>query len=92
VHVVDAVLIPSLSNISELSVANVEVYPNPSSDVIKLTNLSADEFSIINTVGSVVKAGKVANNEISVSDLENGNYVIQLTNSTSVYQAKFIKM
>jgi uncharacterized surface protein with fasciclin (FAS1) repeats len=92
VHVVDAVLIPSLSNISELSVANVEVYPNPSSDVIKLTNLSADEFSIINTVGSVVKAGKVANNEISVSDLENGNYVIQLTNSTSVYQAKFIKL
>jgi uncharacterized surface protein with fasciclin (FAS1) repeats len=92
VHVVDAVLIPSLSNISELSVANVEVYPNPSSDVIKLTNLSADEFSIINTVGSVVKSGKVANNEISVSDLENGNYFIQLTNSTSVYQAKFIKL
>ncbi len=92
VHVIDAVLVPSLSNISELNAANVEVYPNPSSDVIKISNISATEFSIINNIGSVVKSGKVANNEISVSDLENGNYFIQLTNSTSIYQAKFIKM
>lgn len=92
VHVIDAVLVPSLSNISELNAANVEVYPNPSSDLIKISNISATEFSIINNIGSVVKSGKVANNEISVSDLENGNYFIQLTNSTSVYQAKFIKM
>jgi hypothetical protein len=92
VHVIDAVLVPSLSNISELNAANVEVYPNPSSDVIKISNISASEFSIINNIGSVVKSGKVANNEISVSDLENGNYFIQLTNSTSIYQGKFIKM
>lgn len=92
VHVIDAVLVPSLSNISELNAANLEVYPNPASDVIKISNISATEFSIINNIGSVVKSGKVANNEISVSDLENGNYFIQLTNSTSIYQAKFIKM
>ena len=92
VHIIDAVLVPSLANISELSNSNFEVSPNPSSDVIKISNMSADEFSIINNTGSVVKSGKVVNNEISVSDLQNGNYFIQLTNNTGTYQAKFIKM
>lgn len=92
VHVIDAVLVPSLANITELSAANLEVSPNPSSDIIKISNISADDFSIINNNGSVIKSGKVVNNEISVSDLENGNYFIQLTNNTGVYQAKFIKM
>ncbi len=92
VHVLDAVLVPSLANISELNATNFEVSPNPSSDVIKISNFSATEFSIINNNGSVVKKGNVVNNEISVSELENGNYFIQLTNNTGVYQAKFIKM
>ena len=92
VHVIDEVLVPSLANISELSATNFEVSPNPSSDVIKISNISANEFSIINNIGSVVKSGKVVNNEISVSDLQNGNYFIQLTNNTGTYQAKFIKM
>jgi uncharacterized surface protein with fasciclin (FAS1) repeats len=92
VHVIDAVLVPSLANITELSAANLEVSPNPSSDIIKISNISATDFSIINNNGSVVKSGKVVNNEVSVSDLENGNYFLQLTNNTGIYQAKFIKM
>jgi uncharacterized surface protein with fasciclin (FAS1) repeats len=92
VHVLDAVLVPSLSNISELSSTNFELSPNPSSDVIKISNFSATEFSIINNNGSVVKTGNVVNNEISVSDLENGTYFLQLSNNEGTYQAKFIKL
>jgi uncharacterized surface protein with fasciclin (FAS1) repeats len=92
VHVIDAVLVPSLANISDLDASKFEVYPNPSSDVIKISNMTATEFSVLNAIGSLVKSGKVVNNEVSVSELENGNYFIQLTNNTGVYQAKFIKM
>lgn len=92
VHVLDAVLVPSLANISELSSTNFELSPNPSSDVIKISNFSATEFSIINNNGSVVKTGNVLNNEISVSDLENGTYFLQLSNNVGTYQAKFIKL
>lgn len=92
VHVLDAVLVPSLANISELSSTNFELSPNPSSDVIKISNFSATEFSIINNNGSVVKTGNVLNNEISVSDLENGTYFLQLSNNEGTYQAKFIKL
>ena len=92
VHVLDAVLVPSLANISELSSTNFELSPNPSSDVIKISNFSATEFSIINNNGSVVKTGNVLNNEISVSDLENGTYFLQLSNNAGTYQAKFIKL
>ncbi|MES2799693.1 MAG: fasciclin domain-containing protein [Bacteroidota bacterium] len=92
VHVVDAVLVPSLANISDLSASNFEVYPNPSSDIIKISNLTAGEFSIVNAIGAVVKSGAVANNEISIAELEKGNYFLQLTDASGVYQAKFIKM
>ena len=92
VHVLDAVLVPSLANISELSSTNFELSPNPSSDVIKISNFSATEFSIINNNGSVVKTGKVVNNEITISDLENGTYFLQLSNNEGTYQAKFIKL
>ena len=92
VHVLDAVLVPSLANISELSSTNFELSPNPSSDVIKISNFSATAFSIINNNGSVVKTGKVVNNEITISDLENGTYFLQLSNNEGTYQAKFIKL
>ena len=92
VHIIDAVLVPSLANISELNSTNFELSPNPSSDVIKISYFSATEFSIINNNGSVVKTGNVLNNEISVSDLENGTYFLQLSNNEGTYQAKFIKL
>ena len=92
VHIIDAVLVPSLANISELSSTNFELSPNPSSDVIKISNFSATAFSIINNNGSVVKTGKVVNNEITISDLENGTYFLQLSNNEGTYQAKFIKL
>lgn len=92
VHVIDAVLLPSLADVQELGEADLSVFPNPASDIIKLSNLSADEFSILNMAGSVVKSGKVINNEISISDIENGNYFIQLSSKEGIYQGKFIKM
>jgi uncharacterized surface protein with fasciclin (FAS1) repeats len=92
VHVIDAVLVPSLANISELSSTNFELSPNPSSDVIKISNFSSTDFSIINNNGSVVKTGKVVNNEITISDIENGTYFLQLSNNEGTYQAKFIKL
>ena len=92
VHVIDAVLLPNLANVSELNASNFEIFPNPSHDVIKISNISVNDFSIIDNKGTIVKTGKVINNEITISELEKGNYFINLTNNTGVYQAKFLKM
>ncbi len=92
VHVIDAVLVPSLNDINETTLETVKISPNPSSDVIVLSTISSDDFTIVNAAGAVVKTGKVVNNEITISDLENGTYFLQLSNNEGTYQAKFIKL
>ena len=92
VHVIDAVLVPSTSSINEINSSDIKLSPNPSTDIIKISNLITDEYVILNINGAIVKSGKVLNNEIPVSELENGNYFLKLSNSEGTYQAKFIKM
>ena len=92
VHIIDAVLVPSLNDINETTLETVKISPNPSSDVIVLSTISSDDFTIVNAAGTVVKTGKVVNNEITISDLENGTYFLQLSNNEGTYQAKFIKL
>lgn len=92
VHIIDAVLVPSLNDINETTLETVKISPNPSSDVIVLSTISSDDFTIVNAAGAVVKTGKVVNNEITISDLENGTYFLQLSNNEGTYQAKFIKL
>jgi hypothetical protein len=92
VHVIDAVLVPSTSSINEINSSDIKLSPNPSTDIIKISNLITDDYVILNINGAIVKSGKVLNNEIPVSELENGNYFLKLSNSEGTYQAKFIKM
>ena len=83
---------PSTSSINEINSSDIKLSPNPSTDIIKISNLITDEYVILNINGAIVKSGKVLNNEIPVSELENGNYFLKLSNSEGTYQAKFIKM
>jgi transforming growth factor-beta-induced protein len=92
VHVINRVLLPSLANISELSATDLTVYPNPSTDVIKIANINVENYSILNSNGVLVCSGKVLNNEIPVTHLDAGNYFIQLNNNTEIFQGRFVKM
>jgi transforming growth factor-beta-induced protein len=91
VHVIDKVLLPT-ANISELSATDLTVYPNPSSDVIKIANINVENYSILNSNGVLVCSGKVLNNEIPVTHLDAGNYFIQLNSNTEIFQGRFVKM
>lgn len=92
VHVIDAVLLPSLASLDENSNSDLEIYPNPSTDILMIKNVTANDYSIYNVDGKIVSSGTVTNNEITVSNLEKGNYFVQLTTSNGVYQTKFIKL
>jgi uncharacterized surface protein with fasciclin (FAS1) repeats len=91
VHVIDAVLLPSLADLMENENNVFEIYPNPSTDMLNVASADAKEFQIINVLGAVVKSGEVLNNSISISDLENGQYFIQITTNSTVQSAKFLK-
>ena len=92
VHVIDAVLLPSLASIFDNEISDLTVYPNPTADFIYVNNVDATDYTIVNAIGAIVKSGKILNNEISVSELQNGQYFIYTTTNNNVSKtSKFVK-
>lgn len=69
---------------------NIQLFPNPSSDFIIISNLEKIEtFSILNTLGQEVVKGKIINDEkIDISNFKNGLYFLRFENGNTI---KFIK-
>ncbi len=75
---------------------NVELYPNPASDIIAINipglNKRA-EYSIFNFYGSIVAGGIITSNRstLKINHLSPGLYIIRLTDGQSTSTIKFIK-
>lgn len=59
-----------------------EIYPNPASNFITITNIEKEEnITIINSLGQIIKTLKVSRNGVvNIEDLETGIYYIKLEN------------
>jgi len=91
VHVIDAVLLPTNGLTENNSIVIISTYPNPASEVIKVSNISDASFEIIDLMGKKVLNGNLTNNEINIENLNNGSYIIRLNDKTQTYQGRFIK-
>ncbi|MFK7060703.1 M4 family metallopeptidase [Flavobacterium oreochromis] len=71
---------------------NIELYPNPSNGVLNVTVLDnrAVSYQIYNLMGQPLKSGKL-NQEINVSDLAAGIYVIEINDGQKTLSKKFAK-
>lgn len=69
---------------------SIAIYPNPSSDFLKLNNLKdKEDFSIINNLGQEVKNGTITTNEnIDIQSLSTGIYYLKLKRGKTI---KFVK-
>ena len=73
---------------------DVQIYPNPSANLITIYNLNEPvEIEIINGSGQVIynNTRLYPNEEIDISKLNTGIYVVRITTSTSLSIQKFIK-
>jgi uncharacterized surface protein with fasciclin (FAS1) repeats len=91
VHVLDAVLVPSLANISTVSNVELMAYPNPATDLIQIIGLDGGSFELVDMKGTVVKNGNLVNNEIQLSDLNNGSYLLRLQDQNTVQTVRVVK-
>lgn len=68
-----------------------EIYPNPVSDVLYIKDLPCEvvDYNIYNVVGQKVVAG-TSTGTISVTDLAEGLYVLQIQSNKLVKTAKFL--
>ncbi|MFY1048264.1 reprolysin-like metallopeptidase [Chryseobacterium sp. GP-SGM7] len=70
----------------------IQIYPNPATDVLNITKVSNKaKFEIHNTVGQIVKAGEINNNQVRVSELTRGTYIITINDKDLSQSIKFIK-
>ena len=69
------------------------LYPNPvTGDVLNITNLEgAANFRIYNLMGQQVATGKIENNEVHISALAAGAYIIEVSDENSSAVKRFVK-
>lgn len=70
---------------------SIEIYPNPVSDILYINDITCEhvEYSIFNVIGQEVSNGSSFGG-ISVSELSEGIYIIQIKNEKFNRMSKFI--
>jgi uncharacterized surface protein with fasciclin (FAS1) repeats len=81
VHVVDAVLVPSLASIVDNEMINITLYPNPSNGIIKIKGENITSVVVRDLTGKIVLDTNNTQN-IDLTGLENGTYMITVVGTT----------
>lgn len=85
-------IIPANAAVQEVaSNQAIEVYPNPATDVIYLTNLPCEtvDYAIFNVLGQNVSSGSTSVS-ICVADFEKGLYILQIKGEKKIETIKFM--
>ena len=84
----------STASVKDLSFYNIDVYPNPASNVINVrSEFTIDNLGIFDLMGRTVKQ-QISNKKefsLDVSDLSKGIYLVKLTSGEKEAVTKFIK-
>jgi polyhydroxybutyrate depolymerase len=81
------------ASISEADIASIEVYPNPTSDYLRLENIDTkiQNIAIFNAMGQMVFETSASNQTIDVSGLKTGVYQLMVATNKGLYSNSFIK-
>ena len=84
----------STQSVKDISFYNIDVYPNPASNVINVrSEFTIDNLSVLDLTGRTVKQ-QISNNKefsLDVSDLAKGVYLVKLSSGEKEAVTKFIK-
>ena len=78
------------NDVDENSISGLLLYPNPANDIIHIDGLEGEhEVTIYNAVGALVKTVNISDdNEIAISELSEGLYLIRIDNRHAM---RFVK-
>lgn len=90
-YAVNKVTIATLA-VSDINKSKVQVYPNPATDILNVSNVSAKtSYKIFSITGQLVSTGNINNGEVNVSQLTKGVYIISFEDNATVSNIKFEK-
>lgn len=85
----------SVLNLDKFKTSKISLFPNPSSDVLNIqSEYTPDSYSIISTLGQVLKTSKVDSNSefsVDISEFKSGLYFIKLNKNNSSQTLSFVK-
>jgi hypothetical protein len=70
---------------------NIQVYPNPASNYLFVTVNKLTNYNVVDLTGRVVLSGKIERNNIEISSLNNGIYILQLSTEAGLVSTRFTK-
>ena len=71
---------------------SLNLYPNPVQDVLNISSVEDNStYRIINLLGQEISKGKIENNAISVSSINSGTYLLEVTFNGKATVKRFIK-
>ncbi len=66
-----------------ISASEINIYPNPTTGLLNVTNAENATINVYNTVGSLVKT--VSNtNTVDLSDVQNGTYIVKVITNNNI--------
>lgn len=68
----------------------IEIYPNPSGGILQISGIKASTFTIFDLSGKTVMNGKVINQTLDLNNLENGSYILELTQGVIKYHNSIV--
>ena len=82
-----------LTGVEENEMSNINVYPNPATNVINVSAQGFEQYQLVNMLGQTVISNNLVNGnaQINVSELSNGVYFVRLINGSEVETVKVIK-
>jgi hypothetical protein len=82
----------TLSTEEEIQDRNLVISPNPTYDIIRWNDTSLKNAEIIEMSGRSVLLQKADNQEINISNLNSGTYILRLSNEKNTFVRKIIKL
>jgi Secretion system C-terminal sorting domain len=82
----------TLSTEEEIQDRNLVISPNPTSDIIRWNDASLKNAEMMDMMGRSVLLQKTDNQEINISNLNSGTYILRLSNEKNTFVRKIIKL
>lgn len=77
--------------LNELEALSFSLFPNPSSDYLRVNGLESGTYRIISMDGKDVKSGSLEDGIIDVNQLRSGYYIIEITSGGKGGRKSFVK-
>lgn len=83
---------PELLSITEENAIDVSVFPNPVTDVLFIeSSMPVKKVTVYTLLGQAVMTGVIEDNQLDVSSLSKGIYLLQMNNADTIFTQKLVK-